>query len=81
MYNSTTNRDVEMNKNMVIFIGYKYNSFEEYIQLNYLEMIKDSLQTFFEKVEQQEITEETEEIYSSGFVPIISNEKMDGYST
>lgn len=149
-----------MNKRKVILIEYKYESFEEYIQLNYLEMIKDSLQDFLEKVEQQEnteenvkrkilinsinvltvvftkslidnvefklyfkaayniidelnelpikletkeqsfvcpmkgsfrkgfkekddieITEETEEIYSSGLVPIISNEKMDGFAT
>ena len=35
----------------MILIEYKYESFEEYIQLNYLEMIKKSLQEFLEKVE------------------------------
>ena len=51
MYNSTTNRDVEKNKRMVIFIGYKYDSFEEYIQLNYMEEMKNALAEYIKENE------------------------------
>lgn len=51
MYNSNTNRNVEMNKRMVIFIGYRYDSFEEYIQLNYLEMMTKELEDYIKENE------------------------------
>lgn len=51
MYNSNTNRNVEMNKRKVIFIGYRYDSFEEYIQLNYMEEMKNALAEYIKENE------------------------------
>ncbi len=51
MYNSNTNRNEKMNKRMVILIGYSYDSFEEYIQLNYMEEMKNALTEYIKEKE------------------------------
>ncbi len=51
MYNSNTNRNEKMNKRKVILIGYSYDSFEEYIQLNYMEEMKNALTEYIKEKE------------------------------